>query len=334
MKSCQKHSFDPHTNVDLNTLPTIFLTGPTASGKTELSLQLAQEFGGWILSADSRMVYRRLDIGTGKPTWEYRTLPESPWCRPHEEFEPIPTYTIRGIRHFGLDVARPGTVWTLADWLKIAKQTLRTISDHRSTVLVVGGTGLYHRALLQGYDLPPTEPALRRELETYSLDKLTAALAAFDPITAKREAANRRRLIRALEIVRLTGQPMSTARPRPFLERTLVVAIAPPIADLSERIARRLAIRWNHGLVEEVHDLLRDGISSEWLESLGLEYRWLTRWLTRPSSDSATDVQQAILRDSVRYAKRQLTYLRTQLRPVTVGSVHEAVKIVKHFIDL
>lgn len=317
---------------DPSTVPVVVIAGPTASGKTDLGIALAASTGGWVLSADSRMVYQGLDIGSGKPTWEYRTQPVRPWLKPDTAFSPAPTYLIQGIRHFGLDVVAPDSPWTLADWLTLAKETLRTISQHRPVVFVVGGTGLYLKALIEGYSLAPTDPVLRAELERLPTDDIRARLMVNDPETAQRETANRRRLIRALEVLLLTGQPMSVARIEGRLPHVLMLALEPATPELRTRIVRRLKSRMKMGLVEEIQGLIRSGVSAEWLEGLGLEYRHLTRYLTGRFRGTENELEDKLVGDIIRFAHRQKTFLRTQLQPVLIHSVDEADRLVRNFL--
>ena len=343
------------------------ITGPTASGKTGRSLALAKEIGAAIISADSRMVYQGLDIGTGKPTWEYRILAKSPWIEPNhssrvrpsgltskvtipprkrdslvslstsevtirrrapdssevkgkagfsgispEVKSRIPVYTIQGIDHYLLDIVPPETPFTLTDWLERTRYIIKDLQNQDRPVVVVGGTGLYLKALLAGYQPPPTDVVTRSALEKLETAEILKKLEAVDPVTADRETANRRRLIRALEIYELTGQAASAVHKNtPFPAE--VINLSLPRAELFARIDQRIEERLRAGMVDEVEGLLNRGISQTWLIRLGLEYRVCTEWLAEGKKDGgelSTRLQKAIHA----YARRQETYLRTQLK--------------------
>ena len=307
-------------------MQSIFVIGPTASGKTTLGIQLAKRFGGAVISADSRMVYQGLDIGTGKPTWEHRQLEESPWITPRvSQFGPI--YAIDGVDHYGLDLVTPETPFTLTDYLAFARPLIQQLQHDGIQPVVVGGTGLYIRGLADGLVPPPTDPVLRTELETWSIEALRDALASVDPKTVQKESANRRRLIRALEVYRLTGRPMSEPHTTTPIHGVILVP-AIERSDLIERIDQRLKERFDAGLIEEVRSLLAANISPEWLCGLGLEYRYVTEWLQIGLNDKR-QLFDSLAAAIHQYAKRQQTYLRHQLSVTEVSSADEAVSILK-----
>lgn len=291
--------------------PLLIIAGPTASGKTARAIERAQQTNGVILSADSRMVYRGLDIGTGKPTWEHRILSHSPWIEPSSTpFGPV--YSITGVDHYLLDIVPPEISFTLADWLARARAVIDHLQAHGYRPIVTGGTGLYIRALLAGYDPPPTDPTTRTVLAHLSTERILDELASVDPITATRERANRRRLVRALEVYRLTGQPISHRR-RTRNYRAQVEILEVPRTQLWTNIDRRIDERLAGGMLEEVQQLLR-AVSPEWLHRLGLEYRIISEWLLAGQKDQA--VLRANLQREIRaYARRQETFLRTLLAP-------------------
>lgn len=325
-----------------NRLKPIVVAGPTASGKTTLGIQLAKRFGGAVISADSRMVYRRLDIGTGKPTWEYRELDQSPWLTAREsEFGPV--YSIGDVDHYGLDLVRPQTPFSLTDWLAFARPLITQLKSDQIRPVIVGGTGLYLKSLLEGFQPPPTDSVIRAELDRWSNQLLFDELVEIDPTTAMREQANHRRLVRALEVVRLTGQPMSDQRTsEPF--KATVIAPVVDRAALMQRIDQRLHERLEAGMIDEVRDLIASGVSEQWLRELGLEYRFVVDWLkSNPHLRSEEEisgenvshfVSEEIMEEQLklaihRYAKRQLTYLRHQLPVAWVDTVEDAEAIVQ-----
>lgn len=291
--------------------PITVVAGPTASGKTSRALELAKELRAVVLSADSRMVYRSLDIGTGKPTWEYRSLKKSPWIKPREIAENGPVYSIEGVDHYLLDLVEPGEEFSLANWLDRARALVARLQKSGRAIIVAGGTGLYIKALIEGYDLPPTDAGLRATLEKKTTSELFEELRRVDPVTAAREKPNVRRLIRALEVYRLSGRPISQPRmSQPLPAEVQILEL--PREELFQRIDTRISERLAAGMVTEVNDLIDHGVSPEWLRSIGLEYRIITEWLL--AGNKETNELIARLRKEIHaYARRQQTYLRTQL---------------------
>jgi tRNA dimethylallyltransferase len=218
----------------------IAVVGPTAAGKSALSLDLARELGGEIVNADAMQLYRGMDIGTAKLTGAER----------------------RGIAHHVLDVwdvTRPASV---AEYQKLARAAVEDIAARGRVPLLVGGSGLYVRAVLEDFEFPGTDPAIRARLE----GELAAGvplhdrLRALDPVAAaKILPSNGRRIVRALEVIEMTGQPFTASLPAeiPFYDS---VRIAVDRDDLDDRIARRVDLMWAAGLLDEVRGLAARGL--------------------------------------------------------------------------
>ncbi len=227
--------------------PLVVLVGPTAAGKTEASLVLAERLGAEIVSADSRLLYRGMDIGTAKPTADEQ----------------------RRVPHHLIDVADPDEVWSLAQVREAVLLALRDITGRNKLPLMVGGTGQYVRAILEGWDPPPHEgdSRSRSRLEQEALEgggeALHARLQQVDPQSAARiDARNVRRVMRALEIHALTGTPASAQRRRvPPAYRTLCLGLMLPRPVLYARIDGRIERMVRDGWVEEVRRLLDRGYS-------------------------------------------------------------------------
>lgn len=244
----------------------VAVVGPTATGKTDLALRLALAFEGEIIGADSRQVYRRMDIGTAKPTAEQRAR----------------------VPHWLVDVADPDEEFGLARYLDLAQAALDGIWTRGRQPLLVGGTGQYVWALLEGWQVPRVGPDwdLRRELEERARregpDALHAELAALDPEAARRlEPRNVRRVVRALEVVRRTGRPLSacqTRRPPEFL--WLVLGLDLPSDELYRRIDARVDAMMAAGFVDEVRGLLDRGYSRDLPSMSGIGYRQVCQYLT------------------------------------------------------
>ena len=224
----------------------VAIVGPTASGKSAIALQLARELGGEIVNADSRQIYRGMDIGTAKPTSEERRL----------------------VRHHLFDIADPADAYSLALYRRGAVVALESIWERGNFAWLVGGTGQYLWALLENWQVPdvPPDEALRAELTGFATAHGAAALherlASVDPLSAGRlDARNVRRVVRALEVFQCTGVPMSTwqTKGRPDFE-FLLFGIDVPRDELVERIDRRVDEMFALGFVDEVQRLLEAGV--------------------------------------------------------------------------
>lgn len=295
----------------------IVILGPTASGKSDLAVAIARFIkqkklapGAEIISADSRQVYTGLDIGSGKITQK----------------------EMRGVPHHLLDVASPKRTFTVTQYQRRAQKAIRDIVKQQHIPILCGGTGLYIDAVIHNYILPgvPPQPALRIELERQSTEMLFAQLERLDPHRARTiDRHNRRRLIRALEIVLITRSPI------PPIERSspydlLLIGIARPQEELRSLIETRLAKRIKAGMIKEVERLHASGVSWNRLDGLGLEYRWVSRYL-RGSIPMETMLQRLTL-EIVRYAKRQMTWFKRDKNIHWVTNESEAIGLVKNFL--
>jgi tRNA dimethylallyltransferase len=295
----------------------IVILGPTASGKSDLAVAIAcaiqhqkLALGAEVISADSRQVYTGLDIGSGKITQK----------------------EMRGIAHHLLDVVSPRRTFTVTRYQTLAQKAIRTILRNNHIPIICGGTGLYIDAVVYGYVLPdvPPQPALRKELEQKSTEILFAQLEQLDPARAQDiDRHNRRRLVRALEIVLVTHSPV------PPIERTssydtLKIGIVRTHNDLQALIEARLQKRIRAGMLKEVERLHAKGISWSRLDGLGLEYRWLSRHLR--GTITRKDMIEHLSRDIINYAKRQMTWFKRDKTIHWVASETEAIDLVKKFL--
>ena len=276
----------------------IVLSGPTASGKTALGVLLAETLGGEVVSADSMQIYRRMDIGTAKPT-------------PEET---------RGVAHHMLDVAEPEEDFSVARYVAEASACVDEIFARGKQPILVGGTGLYIDSLFSGRTFAggPVDPALRQELnERY--DEIGAAgllgeLRKVDPErAAKLHPADQKRIVRALEVYILTGKTITQhdAETQLVPPRYAAVRIALDFADradLYDRIDRRVDVMLERGLVDEVRALLDSGVPRDCTAMQAIGYKEIVRALDGACTLDAA--AEEIRRESRRYAKRQLTWLR------------------------
>lgn len=281
----------------------IVLSGPTASGKSGLALALAHEFPVEIVNADSLQVYRYLDIGTAKPT-----VPER-----------------REVPHHLIDVADPDEPYDAGRYVRDADRAIGEIRARGKVPLVVGGTGMYIRALLRGLDpLPPdlrVREALARRWESEGGAALHAELARIDPETAERvHPSDRLRVVRALEIAAVAGIPASRARAAwssPGTVRDCLFLVLWPDRETSyRRIDARAEEMFRRGLAEEVRGLLARGFGRSLKPMMALGYRHAVAHLL--DGVPLPETIEAVKRDTRRYAKRQMTWLASEPNPVHI----------------
>ena len=269
----------------------LVVLGPTASGKTHLAVQAARQLNGEIISADSRQVYRGLDIGSGKDLDEYGTTP-----------------------YHLIDVVDPGYEFSLFDFAKAFSFAFDEILGRNRLPILTGGTGLYLDAVLRGYELMSVDEnrVLRRELEPFTMAALQARLKALRPEQHNTsDLEDRSRLIRAIEIAE--GEKQAEAQPVCLPQLTpQIFGLRWPRELLRQRITRRLRERLDHGLIEEVTNLHVAGVSWETLDYYGLEYRFVARHLQ--GQLNRNDLFQKLNSSIHKFAKRQETWFRRMER--------------------
>lgn len=279
------------------TPPIVAIVGPTASGKTSLSLDLAEALGGEVVNTDAMQVYRGMDIGTAK----------------------LPLSERRGIPHHLLDtleVRDPATVAEFQGWARAAIASLR---GRGATPVLVGGSALYTRAILDRFEFPGTDPAVRDRLEAELAEvgspALHARLRELDPVAAERiEVENGRRVVRALEVIEITGAPFSANLPvQEYVDpHTVQLGVAIDRELLDERIAARARQMFDEGLLDEVSRLLDEGLAEGRTAALAIGYRQAIAVLAGEMS-----VDEAIEKTAVatrQFARRQLAWWRNDPR--------------------
>ncbi len=271
------------------------ILGPTAVGKSEVALQLAQDFAragkpGEIVSADSRQIYRRMDIATAKPTCAEQAL----------------------VPHHLIDVVEPDQELTLAEYQARAYAAIDEILARGRVPLLVGGTGLYLRAVVEGYRIPrvPPDPARRAELERQATPELFARLQALDPAAAAAILpTNTRRIIRALEVIEATGEPISqqqTRQPPPYATTQIGLSLPRPLlyARVDARVDRMMA----QGLVDEVRGLVARGYAFTLPSMTGLGYREMGAYLR--GEVSLDEAVQLLKRNTRKFIRHQANWFR------------------------
>ena len=268
----------------------IVIVGPTATGKSVLAVHLAKKFSGEIISADSRQIYRGLDIGTEKITEK----------------------EMGGILHHLLSIADPKHRYTVTDFKHDATEAVRYIVQKGKLPIVVGGTGFYIQALVDGIDFPsvPPNPVLRKTLGAKTVDELVRNLQKLDPARVDTiDVKNRRRLVRAIEIAKATGQ-VSPIHSKPNYN-ALFIGLLIDRDQLRSRINKRLVGTLKKGLVEETKKLL-DILPHERINELGLEYRIVTRFIRDEITEEET--RKLLEYELWHYAKRQMTWFKRDKR--------------------
>lgn len=266
----------------------LVIIGPTASGKTSLSIELAKKFNGEIISADSRQIYRGLNIGTEKVTKE----------------------EMQGVPHYLIDVCEPEDVFSVQQFVDKAQEAIATITRSGKLPIIAGGTGFYIDALLYETEFPNVEPDpnLRSKLEQQPAEELYAQLQAKDPERAEAiDPNNKRRLIRALEVIEALGK-VPHLREKKSRYDHLIIGIKTDDKVLKEKIENRLNQSLMNGLMQETVSLLQSGVSTERMNEFGLEYRIALEVIE--GRLPGEQMKEKMLHELWKYAKRQRTWFK------------------------
>ncbi len=307
----------------------IAIVGPTASGKSSLAVTVAKKFGGEIISADSRQIYKGLDIGTGKVSRDKAStknlkLKTRVFLHSH-------------IPHHLLDIWNPRKVVSVSEFKQKAEVAMNAITARGNLPIVCGGTGFYIDTFLFNRELPQVEPStlLRAKLEKLSTEKLAIKLQKLDPRRAKEiDLRNRVRIIRALEIIDALGAVPALSESAPY--DVLFIGLKPKEKWLRAKIKTRLLERIQKGMVREVHNLHKSGLSYKRMEDLGLEYKYLALFLQKKISknEMISELEKAIWH----YSKRQITWFQKNkkiiwLDPELKSTEAKAQTLVKKFLE-
>jgi len=291
----------------------VVILGPTASGKSALAVKIAKRFNGEVISADSRQVYQGMDIGTGKITQK----------------------EMQGIPHHLLDVVSAKRIFTVTQYRALALKAIERIMKKGKIPILCGGTGFYIQTVVEGIIIPRVKPdwRLRGKLQKKTVEELYQMLQKLDPRRAGNiDKNNPRRLIRAIEIVTKTKNPVPRLR-RGYGGQAypvLMIGIKKEKEELKKLIATRLLKRLKGGMVEEAKKLHRHGISWKRMEEFGLEYRYLARYLQ--GKLTYEKIEKTLQKESEHYAKRQMTWFKRDERIRWINNQKEAEKLAKGFL--
>ncbi len=307
----------------------LVIIGPTATGKTKLAVKLAHAYDGEIVSADSRQVYKGMDIGTGKDLQEY-TVGTGQCTVPMK------------INYHLIDAVSPKTEFNLAKFMKLANKAIKDIQVRGKLPILVGGTGLYAQAIIDGYNLSETKPdkALRNRLEKKSVKQLQTILKKLDS-SFKEDVKNKRYLIRYIEIVKQTKKPLKQALTKQGSEYDyLILGITFPREIINQRIDERLVQRIaSENMIKEIKDLhfnppAGGGVSWKRLESFGLEYKFVSQYL-----QGKLELDEMINKLAIaihQFAKRQMSWFRRWEKQKTeikwIKNYNEAKKLTQEWL--
>ncbi len=289
----------------------IVILGPNASGKTSLSIELAKKYNGEIVSADSRQIYQGLDLGTGK----------------------VKKKEAKGIPHYMIDILKPLKPFSVAAFQQQALLIIKDIIKRGKTPFLVGGTGLYIKAVVEGYQFSSLkiDKSLRAKLETKSVEELSNMLKQRVRMESiKIDVKNKRRLIRAIEKIE-AGIGLEDQELNPQFD-VLELGILWPKETLHERIEQRLSARLKEGLIKEVEDLLNKGINRKFLYDLGLEYRY-TLWYIEGKFASFQSFYDELYQAIKKFAKRQMTWFKKNKKIIWLDPNKNIIKEASFEID-
>jgi tRNA dimethylallyltransferase len=297
----------------MNNPKILVILGPTATGKSDLAVELAQKFNGEVVSADSRQVYKRMDLGSGK----------------------ITKSEMKGVPHHLLDVADPVTeIFSVADFQKLAYEAINDILKRGKLPIVCGGTAFYIHTIVDGVVLPKINlnEKLRKKLEKWPIKKLQRKFKKLDPERFESiDQQNPVRLIRAIEIAKQLGKvPASQKNPK---YECLQIGLKLSEEELREKISARLEKRLKTGMLDEAKDLYEAGMSWQRMEDLGLEYRFMAQHLQ--NKISYDEMCEQIKIKSRQFAKRQMTWFKKDkkinwFRP---KNVEEIISLLEKFLS-
>jgi tRNA dimethylallyltransferase len=289
----------------------LVLVGPTASGKSSLAVKLAKKLKGEVISADSRQVYKGLDIGTGKITKKEMV----------------------GIPHYLLDVADPKKQFTVSDFKKLTEKKIEEILNRNKLPIIVGGTGFYVDTVtgLRSFPEVPVNIKLRNELDKKTKEELYKLLIKKDPRRAKEiDKNNKVRIIRALEIIEALGKVPKIKAVKPKY-KFIYIGLKLPKEELNLNILKRLMNRLNNGMIDEAKKLNKKGLSFKRMEQLGLEYKYLAKYLKKEISKK--ELVNSLYKEIKQYARRQNQWFKTN-KKIKWFEPNKSTQVEKYLTNL
>jgi len=303
----------------------IVILGPTASGKSDLAVKLAKKVNGEIISADSRQVYKKMDIGTGKVPRDRISnfqFPNSKQIQNSKFKIQKESYFYKGIKHHLLDVASPKRRFTVVQYQKLALKAIEKIFKKNKIPILCGGTGFYIQAVVDGIVIPEVAPdwKLRKKLRKKSVKELYQILKKLDPKRAKTiEKENPRRLIRAIEIVIKTKKTVPVLKKNPLSYPVLMFGIEKTPEEIKELIKKRFFQWLRQGFLKEVLKLKAMGLSWQRIEDFGIHYKTAAKYLKKEISRKEF-IEKSLI-DLQNYAKRQMTWFKKDKRIIWIKDI-------------
>lgn len=289
----------------------ITILGPTSSGKSDLAVALAKKLNGEVISADSRQVYKGMDLGSGKITKK----------------------EMRGIPHYLLDVASPKRKFTVVQYRKLALKAIKKILKDGKISILCGGTGFYIQSVVDGISIPAVKAdwKLRKSFEKLTVEELFKKLKKLDRRRSKTiDKNNKRRLIRALEIILKTNKAVPLLKKEPLPYPVLMLGIKKEKKELRKLIRKRLLKRLKQGMIEEIKKLNNSGVSWKRLEEFGLEYRYIAKYLQKKLNYD--EMIEKLQKETEHFASRQMTWWKKDKRINWIKNKKEAEALVKKFL--
>ena len=299
----------------------IVILGPTASGKTKLSISLAKRFSGEIINADSRIFYKELNIGTDKP------------IKTKNKKQKAKEYIVNGVPHHLIDILKPNQKFSIAEYQKLAKEKIKEIQNRKRIPFLVGGSPLYLESVIYNYEIPKIPPdfKFRKKLEKKSLKNLVSKLLKLDPDTEGAvDLKNKRRVIRALEILSKVSKGPSLANLAKKLPKNiLLLGLKTERETLYQKINKRVSEMLKKGLEKEVKRVVKKyGSDAPALSGIG--YRQIVKYLK--GEITKEEAIELVKRDSRRFAKRQFTWFKRDRNIKWISTPKEAVSKIKIFL--
>ena len=290
----------------------LVIVGATATGKSNLAIKIAKKFNGEIISADSRQIYRNLDIGTGKITEQEQ----------------------KQVKHYMINIVSVKKQYTVAQYTQQANKIIKKIWRQQKLPIICGGSPLYVISVIEGLQFPKikTNPKLRAQLAARPLTDLWQELKKLDPGRANNiDSNNKRRIIRALEIIYTTKKPIQPLKKQPLTSDILILSTQKSKEEIKHLIKTRLDKRLKQGMIKEVKKLKKQNISSKRLYDLGLEYRYINLYLDKKISYQ--EMYDTLYKKIIDFAKRQLTWFKKFPNVQYINNDKQAIKIVKRWLS-